>query len=168
MNLNSDGWYVRYFFWSVSVWSAFIDQPYLVEKIKERGTNLCFFIRVMVVWAPLVMAIHGLLFAAALGCVLILPVYFFGGEGYSWFVGIAVGLVVVVGFIVRPLLKLLSRKQSEWVERHREKLKNRPERVKIVKIGPTFFEVLWAFIVATKHKICPTVSFLDGDEVTHE
>jgi hypothetical protein len=56
MELNETSWYVRYYFWAVEVWDAFAGRwPGYRDK---EHTNLCFFIRVTLLWAPLVVLLH--------------------------------------------------------------------------------------------------------------
>lgn len=168
MELNRSIWYVRLFFWSLGIWGAFRDGDYRYDRsyVEERGANLCFFIRVMVVYTPLVLLLHAAFAAAAVASLTALPIYFFGGIAYGWTLAT---IVVVIGTIWG--VKVALRRRAAWrehthvkfVERKREA---RPEtEATETPRGPGFFEVLLAYLVAAKKKICPSIAFLAPKEV---
>jgi len=161
MELNRSVWYVHLFFWSLGIWGAFRDNNYLYNRsrMEERGTNLCFFIRVMVVYMPLVLLLHATFVTMAVASLIALPIYLFGGIVYGWTLA---AIMAVIGTIwgVKVALRRVARRERKQHER-----KQPAAKVAKTPRGPGFFEVLWAYLVAAKKKICPSVAFLAPKEV---
>lgn len=166
MELNRSVWYVRLFFWSLAIWETFRDYDYRYDRshVEKRGTNLCFFIRVMVVYMPLVLLLHAAFAATAVASLTALPIYLFGGIAYGWTLA---AIAVVIGTIwgVKVALRRAARRertQVKFVERKREV---QPATEVTEPRGPGFFEILWAYLVAAKKKVCPSIAFLAPKEV---
>ena len=168
MNLNRNVWYVHLFFWSLGIWGAFRDNDYRYDRLRaeEGGTNLCFFIRVTVVYMPLVLLLHASLVAIAVASLTALPIYLFGGIAYGW---ILVYIAMVAGTFwgAGVALRYAERRKSAQVKvvelKHEEQ--PAPKAAEVPK-GPGFFEVLWAYLVVAKKKICPLITFLGPKEVS--
>ena len=166
MELNRSMWHVRLFFWSLGIWGAFRNDDYRYDRsrVEERGTNLCFLVRVMVVYMPLVLLLHAAFATAAVASLTSLPIYLFGGIAYGWTL---TAIAVVVGTIwgVKVALRRAARRertQVKFVERKREV---QPTAEATEPRGPGFFEVLWAYLVAAKKRVCPSITFLAPKEV---
>jgi hypothetical protein len=138
-----------------------------LERKYEKGTNLCHFMRVILLWAPLVLLLHLVLYGGAIAALTIVPVYWFGLSGY---LGLILGLVVFIflcvlaGFASAGIGKsinyvvLRSRKS-----RQKSGTEEIPEPLTNEKIGPSFGEVLWEYAVATKRRICPIINFKNAE-----
>ena len=169
MNLNRNVWYVHLFFWSLGIWGAFRDNDgrYDCSRMEDRGTNLCFFVRVLVVYMPLVLLLHVVFAGVLVASLTVLPVYLFGSIAYGWTLAstaVVVGTFWGVGVALRYAKHAARRKpaQVKVVElKHEEKLA--PKAAEAPK-GPSFFEVLWAYLVAAKKKICPLITFIASKE----
>src|SRR3989344_237109 len=106
MQLTNNSWYVRWFFWSLGIWGEFRDLPstYDAWNIKEKGTNLCFFIRTMFVSAPLAILLNIITYVVAIASITYFPIKLLGGWGYLYeiliiaFVG---GVVFLARYIKR-------------------------------------------------------------------
>jgi hypothetical protein len=158
MELNRSVWYVRLFFWSLRIWGAFRndDHRYDVYEMEKRGTNLCFFVRVMIVYMPLVLLTHVAFVVAAVASLTVLPIYLFGGINYGWLlVVIAVVTCTLKGIGVAE--RRVAERKHMWVKlmEHERETQQATESG-----GPGFFGVLWAYLVATKKKVCPLIVFL--------
>lgn len=167
MELNRSVWYVRLFFWSLGIWGAFRDDDYRYDRsrVEKSGTNLCFFTRVMVVYMPLVLLLHAAFATVAVASLTALPIYLFGGIAYGWTLA---AIAVVIGTIwgVKVALRRAARRERTQVKFVERKQETRPAaEVTEASRGPGFFEVLWAYLVAAKKKICPSVAFLAPKEV---
>lgn len=172
MELNPNSWYVRLFFWSVGIWGAFLDKEYryVPDDLRERGTNLCFFVRVMVVYMPLVLLLHAAFVVAAVVSLTALPIYLFGSIAYGWtLAAIAAVIVAILGVKrmlgLRALLRAIEQERAQREKRFVEQEREERSVVTEAPKGPSFFEVLWAYLVAGKKKICPSVTFLNPQEV---
>jgi uncharacterized membrane protein len=162
VDLDKRKWFVNWFFLSLAVLDKFRGGWGDSEYRYRKGTNLCHFVRVILLWTPLVVVLHLALYAAALAALIALPIYWFGLSGYlGTVVGLVVfaALVVLVSFVVAGVGKGMAyvARQSRANRQKREAQaasKPAPE-----KKGPSFGEVLWQFAVATKRRVCPVLNF---------
>lgn len=102
MELNKDIWYVRLFFWTLEVYYAFRNEKYCFSRshVERTGTNLCFFVRVIVLYAPLILLLNVVFVAAAVASVTAIPIYFFGATFYGWTLFfITLGMLTVLGLM---------------------------------------------------------------------
>ena len=156
MELDRRQWYVRWFFWSLMVWNEFKEDDDSSWRYRT-GTNLCHFLRVMLVWCPLVLLLNAAVYGSGIAVLTVLPIYFYGGVGYAWIIGV---IVFVVGLLLA--VKFVNRRLSEWSYRRsamRVRVPQPPRAPITAPTGPTFLEVLLSYIIAVKMKVCPTVTF---------
>ena len=155
MELDKRQWYVRWFFWSLMVWDEFRETDSSWKF--ENGTNLCHFIRVMLVWCPLVLLLNATVYGSGIAALTALPISLYGGVGYAWVVGI---FTFVVGLVL--VMKSVSRRLGKWKHRrpvvHKSEKKKVTPKVAAAPTGPGFFEVLWKYIVGLKKKVCPIIT----------
>src|SRR5690606_938632 len=112
-------WYVRWFFWSWEILERFRGS-YSWEREErrrqvERGTNLCAFMRVILVWTPLVLLLHVVVAAAVLATATILPATLWSVGGYARVLGFMSLGAVGAGIILLGLstgLDLLARRRA--------------------------------------------------------
>lgn len=146
MNLPKDAWYVRLFHACLYLWATFsnmecYDRPAFIREHEHR-TNLCFFVRTIVVWAPLTIAVNLLAYGAAIGAVIGLPIYYWGLGG----VAIRFGAIALGLGIVAVLVALARRYAGQEVP------------------VPSAVYVASEWVRARKESICPTITF----EATNE
>ena len=159
MELRSDRWLVRWYFWALEIWNVFLGKYYCYYPDRER-TNLCHFVRVIIVYCPLVLVAHLATAAAMVVATVVFPIWLFGLTRYFVFLGIVTllgGLVAVLQFSWFWTEDWRSRL---WPETKTKKEKAKPEK----SIGPSFFRILWKFIVATKRNVCPIITFTSQRE----
>jgi hypothetical protein len=163
MELDKRQWYVRWFFWSLMLWDEFREDE-TSWQFENNGTNLCHFIRVILVWAPLVVVLHLLVYGSAIAVLTAWPIYLFG---FSWYMAALLAIAIVVGAVWGT--KRASRKAREWRRTHPITVLRptfrRTKTVEAAPRGPGFFEVLWQYVVAVKSKVCPTITFAREQEV---
>lgn len=150
MDLNRACWYVRWFFWSLGICDVFRDRDtaWLVER---DGISLCPFIRIMLVYAPLVIAFHAVVYVAAFMTLTAMPIYLFGGSAYLW----GIGDVIILTLIIVGIKKL-----NAWLD-VRTPVSHAPKIKKVsTSSGPSFFAVIRQWLVAVHEKICPTITFV--------
>ena len=164
MHLDKRDWRTRLFFWALGICDEF--RGYDTAYRYEAHTNLCHFMRVIVVWMPFVLFLHVLLVAAAVGAVTVWPIRLFG---WTTWLGILAGIAFVVGVVIAV------KKASEY-QRHRRW--ERPAVPRTVPApapaaaiqeeaepeSPSTWELIWAWIVAQKQKVCPIISFTETKE----
>lgn len=163
MELDRRQWYVRWFFWSLMVWDEFREDA-TAWYCERNGTNLCHFVRVTLVWAPLVVALHLFVYGSAIAVLTAWPIYLFG---IKWYMAALLAIALVVVMVLGA--KRVSRKAGEWKRTHSMTVsrltlsrtradKSTPSR------GPGFFEVLRQYVAAVKSRICPAITFAHEQE----
>jgi membrane protein implicated in regulation of membrane protease activity len=154
-NLNPNLWYVRWFFWSTEILDEFTGRNRIWDR-RHHGTNLCQFIRVTLVWCPLVLLLHSIMYGAAVFALTVTPVYLFGGYFYACIIGAIVALICMIFGI-----KWFNRRRYERERRSPRKRDLERERAELVVVAkdPDFFEVLGAYLAAKKQKVCPMMTF---------
>ena len=168
MNLDRKSWHVRLFFSSHGICDKFtgFDRNWYYDDFDrswyydDESTNLCHYVRVILLYAPLVFLAHLIFLAAALYVLILLPFQLFG-TGYWYAIGIIAALAALAGIAVW----FHRRWEFVWSKKHEEKTSQptpEPEPVKVKR--PGFFEVLWNYLIAVKQKICPTVNFYTQEE----
>lgn len=166
--VDKKSWHARLFFWSLCIWLKFKYGQYWKGQLSkyERQTNLCFYMRTIIVWMPLVLGLHLMVWGALFYVSFILPGELFGFKAFGkfWlFVLLAAALVaaVIFGGIVyeeniepkiRPKIRSYVRKRKE---EKRAAVAAKPPEPK----GMSGWEVLITWLVARKQAICPFISF---------
>ena len=166
MQLNQEQWHVRLFFWSLGIWDAFMDRNTKVS-INRYGTNLCFFVRVMVIGAPLVLALHAVVYGAAIAALTAVPVILFG---FSWYLAGVAAITTIVLFI-RGIKKFWDWRQDRyWERKDREHARAMEPPTEVHMPTPTlsFWAVVREWIKAHKAKICPMITFQSDKRRNHE
>ena len=165
MNLKKQQWYVGWFFICLTIIDEFLDD-YGHRKYKYYdGANLCTFMRVSLLWGPLIIALHIAIYSAAIASVTYLPVYLFGFDGYGWIIGAIIGVVAVIW-----LINALDNAWKDWLRQRRYDRQSAkvmaptaPSETdymeEIGHKGPSFISVLWDYAVAIKQRICPIINF---------
>lgn len=159
MDLNPQSWHVRWFFWSLGIWDAFLDNGERGWQMERHGTNLCFFLRTIVLYTPLVLLLHAVVYGAALAALTIVPILIFGASGYfSTVIAITLLVLTVIG------VKQWRKHQQKG---HQEAELRRPAPVAVTEVitaSPRFFQILWEWIVAVEKKVCPMIRFAKRQE----
>lgn len=157
MNLPPNAWYTRWFLWSAEVifqWTRGTS----AWQYASNGTNLCQFIRVTWLWAPLIVAAHIAVLGIWVMALTLYPIQSFGvaSWGVTWlYIIFAVGAVVAIVFLI-------------WL--CREYLNSRSERAESAAVQQVrrakqmnYASVLGQWIIAKKRRICPIISFKEED-----
>jgi hypothetical protein len=96
MYINPQSWHARLFFQCLGIWFKFkTGDNYIPLRLRE-GTNICFYVRTIVVWMPMVLLAHILV---AAGSVYVLVIYPFNTFGHIFFTNIALVIIAVACFI---------------------------------------------------------------------
>lgn len=154
MELNPERWYVRLFFWSLGIWDEFTEKDN-VSTVKKQGTNLCFFIRVIVLYMPVAFLANVGAWVVFVGSFTVAPVHYFGGKRYLLtLLAVALLVALIIG------LKWSSRKvrESAWFGATTRGAASSPKAY-YVDPGPGFWQLVWLYVVAGKKKFCPSIRF---------
>ena len=162
MDLSKRQWYVAWFFLSLAIIDEFMDERGWRQSRYSEGTNLCSFVRVILLWAPIIVVLNLLGYAAVIAVLTYLPIHLFGLTGYGWIVG-GLAAVVAVIWLINVTFAALGRSNARRRElRRRENLHrgfDEREAPEPEKKGPSFAAVLWGYVVAAKQRICPMINF---------
>ena len=154
LKLNRDLWHVRWFFWSLSIVDEFFETSR--SYYAEDGTNLCYFMRVTLIYAPIILLLHVILVGIFFFSIITLPIYLFGGVGYGLTVG-AIAIIIVGVILLNKLVESLKERRKP------ENLSlKKKDTVKEDK-GPSFLKIVGIYIVEKKRKyLCPSITFIKG------
>jgi len=160
MDLNKSKWYVRWYFWSLGICEEFRDHHGLIYQAENRGTNLCAFMRVIFIYAPLILLFHAIVYVAALATITVLPIKLFGLKWYGVGVGAVAGLILLVLLVVNLVMWLLDK---WWLARvNAQGQEAKPTNTDAA--SPGFVHVLWQWVVAKKQKLCPLITFVEREK----
>ncbi len=164
--INKESWHAKLFFWSLIIWLKFKEGQRLTPedlRLYYPRTNLCLYIRTIVVWMPMVLALHAVLLVAAVYAIVILPIRYFGWSYASFW-----GFWVVLGtgaFGGGMLSSYFWNRISRWRRRRRDF--HRHKRASLdPDQGLSGIQVASAWVAARKEKICPFISFKGNEETS--
>lgn len=164
METDKRQWYVRWFFWSLSIVNEFAERDTAWQY--KRGVNLCPAVRI-IVGAPIILLLHLAVYSAAITAVTFAPIYFYGWSGYGLILEWVGSLVAA--FVAIKLLFGYLRKRArarEEARRHEPRAaKPAPKEEPLLIRGPTFWEIVWTYIDATHDKLCPYIGFKQEETV---
>lgn len=142
MNISKGSKWYKVFMWSLGICESFTGK-HLSYKY-QNGTNLCHMMQTIFVYMPLIFLSQLLVLGAAFSVLIYVPFKWFGALTWLGLIlVIAVGIFLLVSFFVGG-----------------DKLKNKIERWYDEK-EPS---LVWEWIKAKKHKICPLIKWESGHE----
>lgn len=159
MHLNKDSWYVRWYFWSLGICEEFSDNCSLTDRAENRGTNLCAFMRVILIYAPLILLLHAIVYAGAIATITVWPIYLFGLKGYILGVSAVVGLVILVFLVINLVWLLLDRRKTRIAAQQQAAKPTNADAA-----NPGFFHIVRQWVVAKKQKVCPLITFDESNK----
>lgn len=148
MYIDPQSWHARLFFLCLNIWLKFKTGSSNIPSRLREGTNICFYIRSIVVWMPLVFLTHILVAAGSVYVLVIHPLKTFG---YVYFTNTALLIVALAGLIVFMIglvwcIVTISNKAEELTKRE-------------VRDGLTARGVVMEWFEAKSSKICKFVTF---------
>jgi hypothetical protein len=161
MEMDRRQWHVRWYFWSLGICDTFTEGISALLA-GEKGTNLCEYLRVTLLLAPLIIGLHLVVYLWLLVCLTLIPIYL-AGVLYTSFIA-AVGALVLIVWLVRRysneigmlIGNLIDLIEDWWIARQDRKER---EALARAKLGPGFFEVILEYLASAKQKICPLIAF---------
>lgn len=156
MDLNRQKWYVRWYFWSLEICDESLDRGDTSERVVENGTNLCAFMRTILIYTPLILLFNALVYAATLATITVLPIYLFGfkGFGLSWG-GLAVLGVSIYLIVLFVMWRKNKRRSRALVEK---------KAANTDAASPSFHRVVGQWVMAKKRKVCPLITFVQENK----
>lgn len=113
----------------------------------EDGTNLCHFVRVIVVYGPLTVLLNLLTVGFVLTAVAGLPVYYVGPAGYLWLLLFLFLAGAFLGAAVYGLVRYVRSRPKK------------PESPVSPKRSARVVTLIGEYIVAKKKSVCPLITF---------
>lgn len=150
MVLDSQKWYVRLYFWSLEILEEFLDNGY--DWRHNSGTNLCHFLRVILIYMPAVVLINLSIVVSAFYVLTLWPIHLFGFWSYVWSIAAIAALSGLIWLYVRKKRKELARPKTQMAKKMEG------------KDSPTFTRLVWEGVKSTKRKVCPILSFSENKE----
>ena len=150
MVINKKAWHARLYRLALGVCARFTGNDYMAWAYEDR-TNFCHYVRVCLVYLPLILVSHLLGIAVVLLTFVILPIELFGvgyGKAVLWIVGC---FVVVAGMGAGAIF--IANKISDW------RAGKRMRRIPLTPGEQTTFQLVGAYIKAKKQGICPLIEF---------
>ena len=139
MDLSVNTWYVGWFFYMAS-WFA----SSKIDQFKTNGTTLCQFIRIALFGGLIFIAAVLFLSWIVLDMLLVGPVMSLGWTGFL--VLPTMILMVIIFFAVIGGMILLGRFIGSKISGN-------------LSADPSTLSLIWQYIVAVKHKMCPIIKF---------
>ncbi len=147
ITLDTTVWHVRWFLWSVRIWRRFCGyRTGCPDDLLKSGTNRCFYIRVTLVWAPLVLLLHALVAFGVVASLTYLPYKLFGALGVP-----SVWLALALCYGAKCWVNSRPPKPYE------------PKSSKPATSSPGYFAMLLSQIGAT---LCPRIEFKSDKDGT--
>lgn len=167
MKLYDTKWYIRLYLWCRDTWNTFRD-----DNDWDVRHNLCLFIRSIFVLAPLAIFSQLALLASAGYVLVYYPVTRIGWTGFVWEVVVVVALFCVYYFfhLIRKAYNFVKKVLKGRHERALIKLgTTKHDAVEIVSDkkkseGPSFVDIVFDYLVALKHKTCPTIEIVTSNK----
>jgi uncharacterized membrane protein YwzB len=149
MKIEKNSWHAHLFFECLKMCEAFTDRDWLVEQYRRR-TNLCHYMRVVMVYAPLIIAVHVVAVVATFWVLIIRPIQLFGMTGYlSTLRVIVIGIVTIVLLVgLRALILHFYRKRKP-----RDVVHHEPGKL------AQSLDLFGEYLAAKKARICPLITF---------
>lgn len=155
MELNPEQWHVKFYFWCLDVWDAFVE----THTDRDRS-NICQYIRTIFPLMPLSIIVNVAFWLYVFYVLIYYPLTSFGvigsGAGY-----------LAVAFILGGFW-LFFNKRKELKERRREEQVAEmlsgddyfdDDIAENQSKGPGFIEVVWQYLVSMKNKVCVPIYF---------
>ena len=162
MELKSNRWYVQWFFLSLHIMRRFTgkDEEW---RYKRQGTNLCQFMRVTLIWAPLIVLLNVVMYGLVLGAIVIVPLREFGVWGTLSIFGVILAIILAIAVFIFLIwgAHVLKDTIEDRVPDITAAMRERKERkaAERARKGPSFGSLVWQWVVATKQRFCPTITF---------
>lgn len=163
MTLNERLWYVRLFFWCLSIQDEFTEGN-AEYRVRRHGTNLCHFLRVILVYTPIIFLLHLVLYGGAVAAITYVPMSLMG---LGWYFAVAIAIACLVGIIYA--IKWYRRWQLNRPAKTQSRAEAQPVQAAAATPKPTspsFGSLVWQFIVAQKRRVCPLINFSRTQEQT--
>lgn len=133
------------------------------ESRFQNGTNLCHYMRVIMVYVPLMFLLWGSVAAFGIYALVISPIQLFGLTGVLntlYVVGIvvmAIAAIIGVLWVIGAISDFCKSAWYDW-QRSRRTAEPKLEEPKEDK-GPSFLDLAIEWVIAKKKNICPLISF---------
>ena len=150
IRINEEIWYNRIYLFALEIWYNF--KATEIPWRFENGSNLCMYIRTLVVWLPLTVILHLTTAALCIFTLFVFPSHLFGW-GYAKF---GVGCVLFVGLLI--LAVYVWKKSENYLDEHHTKKCN-AETAEPIDKGPSLTALFIEWIKAKKKMICPLIEF---------
>jgi hypothetical protein len=151
IKINQQSWHTKLFLFSTSVWSQFRHEDERLFWQNNSQTNLCFYLRVILVWLPLVALAHAAFLMLALFALVALPIQLYGVTPYVKVTGTLAGALLCFYFADKFVAKELELTMSMRTSDNETDSPRKKDQT------PSFAKLIMMRIKAAKDKVCPII-----------
>ena len=153
LEVLSTSWHYKLYCFCAKTWFQFLGTDWKYNHWREH-TNLCFYIRVILVWAPLMIMTHLMLLGAFVFTFWWYPQNMFGlGSFYTVMGIILVIIALVVGFVYLIDSVKVSLSEREKPDHHKKSAAFR-----FGKSILSFLKLVWCWLEDAKKGICSEIT----------
>lgn len=151
--IDRNSWHWKIYAFNSQLVHAWLGKDFYYEYPKQREgekIGLCPYMRMIILWGPLVMLTYLAPLAAFYGALIYFPYSANAGLGLLALFGT---LLAISGVIWLLAWLAVKREEETWEQREaREEARERR-----LKENPGFLRLFWRWLVAQKTKICPVM-----------
>lgn len=129
------------------------------DRFIKRGTNLCHYMRVILVYTPLILTVYAATAAGVVWVSVFLPIKLFGITGYMNTLLVIGGVVVGIILAVVGIICVVS--FLGWAFHKTGEIIGHTKAPVLVQRGLNFGDLMVEWMIARKKAICPTLTFAD-------
>jgi hypothetical protein len=161
LELSKDDWKVRLFNQCQLICDNFTDSN--KHGFLITNTNLCYFIRVIFIYAPTIILLNLALYALSIYILIVVPIQYFGEIPYIYTTGSILILISLLYLVNRMIANAPVEHETEVEEEKESEQEVKPKEDK----EPSWRELLKVYLKAKKEKICPTIQITDCQKEVH-
>ncbi len=162
--LRKEDWKARAFFWALDI----VDEFTMREGSSRHceATNLCYFVRVITVYLPLILALHVALVGAAVYVALVSPWALFGGIVWTVVWSLVATVIVYVKW-AHPRISDWRFNRSLGRGKKLSDEGNEIDASEKLARGPSLWSLMWTWMCAMKQRVCPMIQFREPKETVN-
>ncbi len=167
MNINQQSWHFSLFQFGLKMIDRFLgqlDSAYPYSERYEKRTNLCHYMRVILVYVPMILGLYAATVGGAVYVAMILPIKLFGISSCVWVIAFAASFITLTALVVFAMM-LCAELYGRLSARVRVAAMNKQFAAATVTRGPGFGELLLDWLEARKARVCPLITFEDSASV---
>lgn len=154
MKINPQSWHYKLYAFNAQLVAAWFHKDnYHYEATDDKNVGLCPYMRMILLWGPIVMLTYTVPLGALGASFVWLPVIATSGMAYLWMGAMAAVVAATIWSAARPIN----------YEKERVKSAERKRRREYAEENPGFMRILWNYVLTAKTKVCPILEVDSND-----